>query len=256
MTTVRCVTLNLEHGRPAREGIDDYFSRALAQLRDVDADVVLVQEADGAARDWMTHSGGGHVHDIASFLGMNWVYAPSAFGYGVGVLSRFPIVAARYLRLPPVVRPVYRKPNGKIHVRWPEPRVALYALLDSGSHPLIVGTTHLDIDQQAAPHQLRITATGFSRVADHWGIDSSSSSFLLTGDLNMRPDAVESALAEVPVGIAAPRTVLATGLTYPHNEPRWQIDHVLGYRINAIHSEVLSTSISDHAGLVADIQPF
>lgn len=67
MATVRCVTFNLEHGRPAREGIDDYFSRALAQLRDVDAGVVLVQEADGAARDWVTHSGGGHVHDIASF---------------------------------------------------------------------------------------------------------------------------------------------------------------------------------------------
>ncbi|SDU77895.1 Metal-dependent hydrolase, endonuclease/exonuclease/phosphatase family [Arcanobacterium phocae] len=255
--SLRCVTLNLEHGRPARENHEGAFAQAVVQLQDLAPDLMMVQEADGPFRARFTTGSterGGQIQILAKRLNMTYAYAPSAFGYGVGILSRLPIRAARYLRLPPIVKPIYHKPDESWKIRWPEPRVALYAQLDAGTQPLLVGTTHLDIDQQAAPCQLQIVAQGFEHVATMWGIPggAASSSILLSGDMNLRPDAVADALAKIPETTTAPRTVLATELTYPHTEPRWQIDHMLGHRIVAQYSRSLSTSISDHAGLIIE----
>ncbi|WP_216380924.1 endonuclease/exonuclease/phosphatase family protein [Arcanobacterium phocae] len=255
--SLRCVTLNLEHGRPARDNHEGAFAEAVAQLQDLAPDVMMVQEADGPFRARFTTGNterGGQVQILAKNLNMAYAYAPSAFGYGIGILSRLPIRVARYLRLSPIVKPIYRKADKSWKIRWPEPRVALYVQLDTGTQPLLVGTTHLDIDQQAAPRQLQIVAQGFERIATMWGVPggAASSSIILSGDMNLRPDAVADALAEIPETTTIPRTVLAAELTYPHTEPRWQIDHMLGHRIAVRHSRSLSTAISDHAGLIIE----
>ncbi|USR79593.1 endonuclease/exonuclease/phosphatase family protein [Arcanobacterium pinnipediorum] len=259
--TIRCATLNLEHGRPARvvpggtaNGAAE-FERAVARIGQIGLDVFTVQEADGPARARLLRPGSqhlGHVATLGHRLAMHHVYAPSAFGYGVGIVSRFPIRAARYLRLPPIVKPVYRRDDGSVAVRWPEPRVALFGLLQTPSGPLLVGTTHLDIDQVAAPRQFQIAAKGLAVAARAWGL-AATTPMLLTGDMNMRPENIAQAVADISADESVPGRVLAAGKTYPHRDPLWQIDHMLGYRMSAESSFVLDTAISDHCGLVADL---
>ncbi|QRV02390.1 endonuclease/exonuclease/phosphatase family protein [Arcanobacterium phocisimile] len=259
---VRCATLNLEHGRPAQKAIRDdvdvdrQFAEAVTQLRQVSPDILTVQEADGPTRARLTrpHSQhAGHVETLGRWLHMQHVYAPSAFGYGVGILSAYPIRAARYLRLPPIVKPIYRTDDGLMKIRWPEPRVALYGLVETPDGLLLVGTTHLDIDQNSAPRQLEIVIGGFVVAARAWGVSPTHTPMLLTGDMNLRPDAVRDALDEIPKTMTFPHTVLASAPTYPHAKPRWQIDHILGYRIASQRSHSLSTAISDHVGLVVEV---
>ena len=65
--------------------------RIAAVLRDIDADVVALQEVVGAGP-----RGSGHIEEIGAALGMGWVMAPArqlrGHQFGNAVLSRFPIV--------------------------------------------------------------------------------------------------------------------------------------------------------------------
>ncbi|QJC21246.1 endonuclease/exonuclease/phosphatase family protein [Arcanobacterium buesumense] len=256
--TLRCLTLNIEHGRSANSE-SHAFNKALDELQELAPDILMLQEVDGRRRVQLTTRNATRVsqaEQIAQKLGMHYVYAPSAFGYGVAILSTMSIMAARFLRLPPVVLPLQRPAGAQlVRARWPEPRTALYAYLNHPHKPLIVATTHLDIDQNAAPHQLDIVARGYEKVAQYWQIPgaATSSSLLLAGDLNLRPAAVSKVLEQIPSKYSIPRVPLAAGLTYPRRNPKWQIDHMLGYRLTSSSSRVISTAISDHVGLLAHI---
>ena len=49
--------------------------------------------------------------------------------------------------------------------------------------------------------------------------------------------------------------VLAEGLTYPEDAPDAQIDHVLGWgMVPGGEASVVHLPVSDHAGLVADVE--
>ena len=80
--------------------------RIAAVLRDIDADVVALQEVIGAG----PHDGG-HAEELGAALGMGWVMAPArqlrGHQFGNAVLSRLPIT--QHIEARPVVEDVRRR---------------------------------------------------------------------------------------------------------------------------------------------------
>ena len=87
-TTLRIVTYNIHRSR----GMDRRTRplRIAEVLREIDADVIALQEVIGAG----PHDGG-HIEQIGAALGMGWVMAPTralrTHQFGNVVLSRFPV---------------------------------------------------------------------------------------------------------------------------------------------------------------------
>ncbi|MDY6143161.1 MAG: endonuclease/exonuclease/phosphatase family protein [Arcanobacterium sp.] len=176
-------------------------------------------------------------------------------GYGVAILSRFPIRSARVLRLPDVIELGGLGAGMKLKV--PEPRVCLYARLSVPAalhdrevgdlqraepksravhlpwqpvaqgekrRDVVIASTHLTANRIWAARQLRAALGGFSYLAP------TGTPSMLMGDFNMYPDGVAEVLAEMREGFS----VLARGRTYPNWKPAVQIDHVLGRSVRAV----------------------
>lgn len=256
-TTLRVVTLNLQHGNPAgvRPSGDPVDPGALlaaaAELRDLRPDVVLLQEVDrGQARS-------GYVDQAAVLgraLGMPTVAFAAAFagsttglrraarraeasrGYGVAVLARQPAVSRHVHRMPGGLLP--RRAGG----RWrlgTEPRVCLALTLLTPLGPLTVASTHLAVETDRAQAQLAGCEAALCTLPGP---------HLLGGDLNLQPDDVAPVLTALrPLG-GAP--------TFTNTRPRRQIDHLLGSAglDPAGPATALHLPVSDHAGLSVELR--
>jgi endonuclease/exonuclease/phosphatase family metal-dependent hydrolase len=155
--------------------------------------------------------------------------------YGVGLVSRLPVLASRIVRLPalpgvvPVLFPGRRSP---VLVR-DEARVAAVAQLDAPDGPLTVLSTHLSFVPGWNRIQLRRLVRRFGDVR----------SLVLLGDLNVGPGPAVRATGLRP---------LAAGLTFPGHAPTQQIDHVLGRGLSpAAPGQVVPLPLSDHRALLA-----
>jgi endonuclease/exonuclease/phosphatase family metal-dependent hydrolase len=139
---IRLVDFNALHGIPGFEGQEARFQDTLAAFRALRPDVIVLQEA------WDTARHGNLARRLGEGLRLNHVYARANgsrrwLGYeeGSAVLSRFPILDARRLRLSP------RRP-------WWECRIAMVATLEVGGRPLTVAGLHChDRDEEVAADQ-------------------------------------------------------------------------------------------------------
>lgn len=287
---MRVATFNVQHGQPnglaganVAHSPQAVLDRLAGEIRALNIDVLALQEIDKDRRS------SGHIDQpayLACTLGMNHVYAPSAFGYGVATLSRYPIIRSRYLRLPQPAKPIYRDTSGGLFgwkVRWPEPRVALYCEFMSPVGPTSIANTHLDIHNMTARHQLQVVVECFERRGVAGSDGTVEPALLIAGDLNLYPDAVAQALGHEPMSEKAIARARATGwtspipqaidvarefeilhrqATYPSAGPAKQIDFVLGSLRSGtsetdelhVQGEVHTLSVSDHALLVVDIE--
>ena len=115
--------------------------------------------------------------------------------------------------------------------------------LDAG-RPLLVCATHLAPNSALNSRQLAWLERRLPRIARRRGIRGAP--ILVLGDLNMD---VEKVRRESGLG------VLAEGLTYPEDAPDAQIDHVLGWgMVPGGEASIVHLPVSDHAGLVADVE--
>jgi endonuclease/exonuclease/phosphatase family metal-dependent hydrolase len=256
---VRVATFNVLHGRSLTDGLVD-----LPRLRDavcaLDADVLGLQEVDrGQPRS------GGHdlVAEAAAATGGEGRFAPAVVGtpgerwrparddddrsdrpaYGIGLVSRLPVRRWAVTRLPsaPVRSPVL-VPGSARRVIWlrDEPRVLLAAVLETPAGALTVATTHLSFVPGWNGLQLRRAARALRRLP---------APRLLLGDLNLP--------GPLPRWLTGWRALAAVP-TYPVDEPRVQLDHVLGHgdglpAVTATRS--LPMPLSDHRALVVDLAP-
>ncbi|MES1166166.1 MAG: endonuclease/exonuclease/phosphatase family protein [Verrucomicrobiota bacterium] len=206
--------------------------RVAAVLREIDADVIGLQEVDarpGAATDSM------QMQYLAGALGLHAVAGPTIVRhdghYGNALLSRRPVLDVRRVDLT-----VYRR----------EPRAAIDADLDVGGAVVRMIVTHLGL----LPGERRIQV---QRLLDVLGADDSSAT-VLCGDIN------EWFAGGRPLRwLNARLGRAATVRTFPTFWPVLALDRVWVSPQAAaatVRAHVTATSrvASDHLPLVADIQ--
>lgn len=258
---MRLATFNLLHGRSLTDGLVDP-ERLRAAMVSLDADVVGLQEVDrrqprshsldltAVAAQGLARTAKGAVvqvhHRFVPALigtpGAKWRAATDDDGdggdepgYGVGLVSRLPVLEWHTVRLPaaPVRSPVLI-PGTKIPILLKdEPRVGLAAVVETEHGRVTVATTHLSFVPVWNGVQLRKLVAALAHLP---------SPQVLLGDLNM-PGGLP--------GLLSGWRQLARTATYPIGDHKVQLDHVLGagalppVRDVAVHD----LTLSDHAAL-------
>lgn len=262
---ITVATFNVLHGLHLRSGGKIDLPALAGAVHGLGADVVALQEVDrGLAR-----SGGvDQVDWLAGELGWSGVFAPALLGdpedtwtvpdeedpggpaYGIGLLSRLPILEAVRHRLPGGGASHRARSRTPSRPGWDhEPRTALACDIDIGvgvgvgggggggasAGRLPVVTAHLSYLPWRGLAQLR----AMGRAA---GDDPA----LLLGDLNLGPRLVRLALPHWDLHPAPP--------THPAWSPRTRIDHVLSRGLDVRDVRVAGASTSDHLPVLADVR--
>jgi endonuclease/exonuclease/phosphatase family metal-dependent hydrolase len=254
---VRIATFNILHGRSPEDGRVD-VDRLAAAVKSLDADVLGLQEVD---RDQPRSFGadltavaaeamGAPEHQFVAALhgtpGGTWMAAtgdeqPGSATYGVALLSRYPVISWRVVRLPPLRAsvPLWSTMDNRLFLARDEPRVAVAAVLDGPFGEFTVCNTHLSFIPGWNGVQLRRLMRSLTGTREP---------LVVIGDLNM-----ERRRAARLSGLRS----IATANTFPHTQPRRQIDHILargGVRATAA-AEAVRLPLSDHRALVVPCGP-
>lgn len=252
---MRLASLNLLHGRSLSDGLVEPSRLGEAVLL-LAPDVVGLQEVD---RDQPRSHGIDLTRTVADSLGAaHWRFEPALVGepgatwraavdgepvgepsYGVGLVSRYPVRSWHVLRLEAAsVRSPVMLP-GTRQVIWlqDEPRVGLAAVVETPLGVMTIATTHLSFVPVWNGVQLRKLTAFLAELPQPC---------VLLGDLNMPPP--------FPRVLSGWRS-LAKVKTYPANEPRIQLDHVLGRGtlppVRAVENPELA--VSDHRALLVEL---
>jgi endonuclease/exonuclease/phosphatase family metal-dependent hydrolase len=254
---VRIATFNILHGRSMDDGRVD-VDRLAAAVKSLDADVLGLQEVD---RDQPRSLGadltavaaeamGATEHQFVAALhgtpGGTWMAAtgdeqPGSATYGIALLSRYPVVSWRVVRLPALKAsvPLWSTLNNRPFLAKDEPRVAIAAVLEGPHGEFTVCNTHLSFIPGWNARQLRRLVASLTGTREP---------LVLIGDLNMEQRQAARVSGLRPIASAA---------TFPAAHPRRQIDHVLvrgGLRATGA-AESVQVPLSDHRALVVPCGP-
>ncbi|NUO34432.1 MAG: endonuclease [Dermatophilaceae bacterium] len=251
---MRVATFNILNGRvPTDQHVD--LGGFRSAIRDLDADVLALQEVDrnqhrsdhadltAIAAEAMGAPEHRFVAALSGSPGATWIAAtgeeqPDAAAYGIALLSRFPVRGWRVVRLAPVPVPVPMRFRGRLRPELvrDEPRVAVVADVATQGGTVTVVNTHLSFIDWWNGRQLRHL---MADVADE------QQPLVLMGDLNMGPDRATRITGLRPA---------ASEPTFPVDDPRQQIDHVLVRgRVHATGAAALRLPVSDHRALTAEL---
>ncbi|MFH5821808.1 endonuclease/exonuclease/phosphatase family protein [Georgenia sp. AZ-5] len=263
--TLRLLTLNLQHGLPAvgapRAGqLPDARSlrEAAGELAAVGADVVLLQEVD---KDQPRSGRADQARLLAAELGMPYHrFAASVAGnvtglrigarrsqvrgagYGVALLSRYPVRSWHVLPLPGAGLRLRRGDLlgwslGGWYPQLDGRRVCLAAVIRTPEGPVSVAVTHLSTVPETARRQLARCVQALGTLPGPR---------LLGGDLNLLP---------ADVSAVTGWRALAGAHTFTNARPRKQLDHLLSDGVTAAGpGRAHHLGISDHAGLSVDVR--
>jgi endonuclease/exonuclease/phosphatase family metal-dependent hydrolase len=227
--TIRVLAYNIHHGEGMDEVVD--LERIAALIRSVDPDLVALQEVDSAT----TRTGGvdqaaelGRLTGLEPVFGAFMPYQGGA--YGMAVLSRWPVVASRNLRLPDGAEP---RTSLAVTVTSPEARRLRF-----------VGVHFYRTDNERLAQALRLEG--------HLAGDTVPT--ILAGDFNSTPG------SEVLAHLAAGWTVVDKGadrLTFPSHGPEREIDFVLyrpAARWTVVGARLLDEPVaSDHRPVLVEL---
>jgi endonuclease/exonuclease/phosphatase family metal-dependent hydrolase len=254
---VRIATFNILHGRSLEDGRVD-CDRLAEAVKTIDADVLGLQEVDrdqprssnadltAVAAEAMGAVDSQFVAALSGTPGGTWMAAtgdeqPGSATYGIALLSRFPVVSWRVVRLPPLRARIPMWFRGGRHpvLVADEPRVAVAAVLDGPHGQFTVANTHLSFIPGWNALQLRRLVRSLAGTREP---------LVLVGDLNMQPRQASLVSGMRP---------LATAATFPAPAPRRQLDHVLvrGPLQATGPASALHLPLSDHRALVVPVGP-
>jgi len=252
---MRIVTFNILGGRNQHDDEVDasVLEDAIAAL---DPDVLALQEVDHLlqrsgrldlteiAAKAMGATDHRFVAALAGSPGATWTAAtgeeqPNDAAYGIALLSRLPVRGWEVVRLGALPTPVPMRFPGRMLPTWvrDEPRVAVSATVATEAGPLTVATTHLSFVRWWNRHQLAHLTRSLA---------GAPRPLVLTGDLNM-----DLACATRLTGLAP----LADEPTFPADEPREQLDHVLADPPLRARASARRMALSDHRALIVDLEP-
>ncbi len=254
---MRIATFNILHGRsPADDRVD--VERLAAAVKELDADVLALQEVDrdqarslgadltAVAAEAMGAVDSQFVAALAGTPGGTWMAAtgeeqPGSASYGIALLSRHPVVSWRVVRLPTLHSrvPMWFRGSRLPVLVTDEPRVAVAAVVDGPFGEVTVANTHLSFIPGWNALQLRSLVRSLAGTREP---------LLLVGDLNM-----EQRRAAQVSGLRP----LATAATFPVDEPRQQLDHVLvrGRLRPTGPARSHRLPLSDHRALTVGCEP-
>ena len=215
------------------------LDRIAAVIREAGADIVLLQEVDSVVQR------SGRVDEVAvldSLTGLRGAFGRSldfqGGGYGIAVLSRWPITGDSVVRLP--VFPPQDRAGGS-H----EPRSALHVQIESPFGRLDVINTHLDASRADSARLQEIAEV----LAFAGRLRSEGRRVLLGGDLNSTPES-ETQHRVRDAGWQDAWAVCrgaGDGFSYPDDVPRKRIDYLyLGRGERCSGARVIDTHASDH----------
>ncbi len=231
---IRVVTYNVHRAR----GMDRRTrpDRIAAVLREVNADVIALQEVIGAGP-----RGVSHIEEIGAALGMGWVMAPArrlrGHQFGNALLSRLPILH-----------------HSEHDLSWKtcEERCMQRADIDVHGHRLHVYNVHLG----TAILERRYQAQRLATIVTDRHVTGTK---LVLGDFNEWMKGLTTILLSSKLQSVDVRSYLKRRRTYPGLFPILHLDHIyysgrmeiLGVTMPRTR---LSLMASDHLPLVADIR--
>lgn len=263
---MRLTSWNFLHGLPTP--LTDKTSLSLSSAVDaLETDILGLQEVDYL----LPRSGEeNQVAQVAHFMGTtHWAFAPSVMGspdedwrapnatdvrvvtendagvpgYGIGLISKIPVVSWHRLELNVAPIGIFMKlpRNGtirRVYVR-DHPRSAIAAILENG---WLVINTHLSF----VPFFNFLQLLQVKRWARHLPV-TDKNKIIIMGDLNLRFS---------PLVRGINWNSLSNKRTFPSWSPRVQIDYVLSQKVaseDVLNIDIAPSGISDHLPIVVEL---
>jgi endonuclease/exonuclease/phosphatase family metal-dependent hydrolase len=243
-TALRVLVYNIHAGKDAG-GVDN-LTRVADVVRQVGADVVLLQEVDRGTRR------SGNVDQIGTLAQLTGFH--SAFGrtldyeggeYGIALLSRWPIRNDTLIHLP--IDPPQARAGGSY-----EPRGAQRVVITHPHGPLTVINTHLDASRE---DHYRMQESRTIRDLVSSARADGSALVIVGGDFNSTPESpVQTGMRTGELRDAWMECGRGNELTYPADTPVKRIDYL--FLTGALHctsAEVPTSTASDHRALLVTV---
>ncbi|WP_374165048.1 endonuclease/exonuclease/phosphatase family protein [Arcticibacter sp. MXS-1] len=235
--SLRVMTYNTHHGNPpSRAGVIDLDAIANV-IKGAKADLVAVQELDSATNRSNNEF---QLKVLAEKTGMNYFFAKAipyeGGGYGIGILSRYPISNAKNIPLPE-----------DLSVGNYEDRAfALVKVTLPDSREIYFGSTHLDVNKE---ENRILQAQKIVEVAS-----ALKAPVIIGGDMNAR-------MESQAMGLLSNYFVSASKKmepTIPNVNPTRKIDHIMYVRdqdFTLTYEEVVRSASypSDHLPFFVDL---
>lgn len=257
------MTLNLLHGFPNFDNIDQRTQSVADEITKEHPDFVLLQEAGKAGQTALTPN---RAKILADMTGYQWTWrkasgVPFFFEEGPGVLSRWPITQRDGIDLP-----------HKTHLGLAG-RVLSSVVATTPLGPIRVASTHLGSTDGPSPDKLDDSDTADqAKAAYDWLVTQRGDMpIFLAGDFNSTPDYLAMRFLRGEADYGGERGTLTDswlqfnasdpGFTYPSDQPTQRIDYIyslpgnLGAATVVSCKHVLDAPVdgiypSDHVGVL------